>query len=241
MTPRTDQPGVEPAQSPVVQSGATSGLPAAVLWDFDGTLVDTEPYWIATERELAGEYGAGWSEEQGLQLVGNELLVSGQMIIDQTGIPLTPGQVVDRLLDGVVARLRAEIPWRPGARELLADLRAAGTRCGLVTMSYQRFVAPVLEALPGDTFACVVTGDQVSAGKPHPEAYLQAAGFLGLDPRQCLAIEDSLPGSTSAAAAGCSVLVVPAHVPVAENPAWSVRSALPTHAADLAACFPARS
>ncbi|HEX7739533.1 MAG TPA: HAD family phosphatase [Marmoricola sp.] len=212
--------------------------PAAVLWDFDGTLVDTEPYWIATEVELIGEYGGSWSHEQGLQLVGNDLLVSGRMIIEQTGIPLTPEEVVDRLLDGVVAHIRQEIPWRPGVRDLLADLARRGVPCGLVTMSYPRFIAPVLEALPDDTFACIVTGDQVSVGKPDPEAYLRAADLLGLVPGECVAIEDSLPGATSAAEAGCRVVVVPAHVPVVDNPAWTVLTELPATAADLAGAAP---
>jgi beta-phosphoglucomutase-like phosphatase (HAD superfamily) len=81
-------------------------------------------------------------------------------------------------------------------------------------MSYERFVAPVLAALPEGTFTAVVTGDAVTVGKPHPEPYLTAAALLGVDPRACVAIEDSNTGATSAEAAGCTVLVVPNHVPV---------------------------
>ena len=112
MTPRTD--------------------PAAVLWDFDGTLVDTETYWMAAERELVGEYGGTWTDEQGLQLVGNDLLVSGRMIIDQTGIPLTPAQVVDRLIDGVVAHIRDRIRVGPvdDHQRIIVDVeRASPTDC----------------------------------------------------------------------------------------------------------------
>ena len=180
----------------------------------DGTLVDTEPYWIEVEHELAAEHGADWTHEQAMQLVGNDLLDSGVIIRDQMGLPLTPTQIVDRLLDGVVARVQREVPWRPGARELLADLRAAGVRCGLVTMSWRRFVAPVLDALPVATFDAVATGDEVTRGKPHPEPYLAAAAMLGVDPARCVAVEDSEPGARSAEAAGCTVLVVPNHVPV---------------------------
>lgn len=209
-------------------------LPAAVLWDFDGTLVDTEPYWIQTEYELIGAYGGVWSDEQALELVGNDLLVSGAYIVEQTGIPLTPAEVVDRLLDGVIAHIRQRIPWRPGARELLDDLRAHDVPCGLVTMSYRRFVQPVLDALPPDAFACVVTGEEVGAGKPDPEPYLRGAGLLGLDPAACIAIEDSVPGADSAEAAGCTVLVVPAHVAVPSGPGRVVRDALPHDLAGLA-------
>jgi beta-phosphoglucomutase-like phosphatase (HAD superfamily) len=81
-------------------------------------------------------------------------------------------------------------------------------------MSYRRFVAPVLRALPEDTFEVVVTGDSVSQGKPHPEPYQKAAAILGIDPTQAVAIEDSNTGARSAEAAGCQVLVVPNHVPV---------------------------
>jgi HAD superfamily hydrolase (TIGR01509 family) len=183
----------------------------------DGTLVDTEPYWIATEYAMAEKYGGTWSEEHALNLVGNALLESGVYIRVHMGIDLTPQEIVDELLDGVVERVRESVPWRPGARELLADLRANGVPCALVTMSWQRFVAPILEHLPADTFAAIVTGDRVEFGKPHPEPYLKAAAELGVAPEDCLAIEDSNPGAKSGVAAGCVVLCVPNHVPILEG------------------------
>lgn len=198
----------------------------AVLWDMDGTLVDTEPYWIETEYALAKQHGATWSQELALQLVGNDLLDSGRFIKEQMGLDLTPEEIVDFLLDGVVERVRRHIPWRPGARELLSELGAAQTPCALVTMSWKRFVDPILEQLPAGTFQVVVTGDQVAHGKPHPEPYLKAAAELGVDPAQCLAIEDSGPGATSAEAAGCLVLVVPHHVSVPDGPRRIRRTSL---------------
>ena len=158
----------------------------AVLWDMDGTLVDTEPYWIE----------------------------SGRYIREHGGIDLEPAEIVEELLDRVVAHVERRVPWQPGAVELLADLRADGVRCALVTMSYRRFVAPILAGLPEGTFEVVVTGDAVTRGKPHPEPYEKAAAILGVDPRRTLAIEDSNTGARSAEAAGCTVLVVPNHVPV---------------------------
>jgi len=183
----------------------------------DGTLVDTEPYWIEVEYALVEEYGGTWSQEHALNLVGNDLLVSGEYIREHGGVPLEPAEIVDRLLDGVIARIRERVPWRPGAVALLAHLAAEGVPCALVTMSYERFVAPVLAALPDGSFAAVVTGDSVTVGKPHPEPYLTAAGLLGVEPWACLAIEDSNTGAKSAEAAGCTVLVVPNHVPVLEG------------------------
>lgn len=197
-----------------VTSPVPPSLPAAVLWDMDGTLVDTEPYWIDTEFALAEKYGGTWSQEHALNLVGNALLESGRYIHEHMGIDRTPQQIVDELLDGVVARVEAEVPWRPGARDLLADLHRQGVPCALVTMSWQRFVDPILAQLPVGTFATVVTGDRVEHGKPHPEPYLTAAAELGLRAADCVAIEDSNTGATSAVAAGCTVLCVPHHVPI---------------------------
>jgi HAD superfamily hydrolase (TIGR01509 family) len=187
---------------------------AAVLWDLDGTLVDTEPYWIESEFEIVEQHGGTWSHDHAMHLVGNDLLDSGRYIHEHSGISLEPAEIVEGLLDRVTARMGRTLPWRPGARELLAELRARGVRCALVTMSYRRFVAPILDALPAGTFEVVVTGDAVSQGKPHPEPYLKAAAILGVDPAATVAIEDSNTGARSAEAAGCTVLVVPNHVPV---------------------------
>ncbi|MGD9958827.1 HAD family hydrolase [Nocardioides sp.] len=187
---------------------------AAVLWDMDGTIVETEPYWIQAEYELAEKYGYEWNEQHAMELVGSDLIVSAHYIREHTGLDIPPEQIVHELLERVIARVRESVPWRPGARELLADLVDAGIPCALVTMSYLTFVEPVLNHLPRGTFEAVVTGDAVDEGKPHPEAYLTAAALLGVKPEHCLAIEDSNTGTRSAQAAGCVVLAVPNHVPV---------------------------
>lgn len=202
----------------------------------DGTLVDTEPYWIEAEYELADEYGGSWSREHALQLVGNDLLESGVYIREHMGIDLPPEEIVERLLDGVVHRVEREVPWCPGARELLVALREAEVPLALVTMSYARFVAPILQHLPPETFKVIVTGDQVANGKPHPEPYLTAAAALGLEPGQCVAVEDSNTGTVSAESAGCRVLVVPNHVAVPAAPGRHFRDSLVgLSVADLAA------
>ncbi len=198
----------------------------AVLWDMDGTLVDTEPYWIATEFAMAEKYGARWSQADALQLVGSDLLDSGRYIRKVMGLELSPEAIVEELLDGVVEKVERDVPWRPGAVGLLTSLRADGVRCGLVTMSYERFVAPILGHLPPETFRVVVTGDQVEFGKPHPEPYLTAAAALGVRPDRCLAIEDSNTGAKSAEQAGCLVLVVENHVPVLDGPRRVFRETL---------------
>lgn len=215
-----------PAAANDVVRSPTTHLPAAVLWDMDGTLVDTEPYWIATEFQIAEEHGADWSQELALQLVGNDLVESGRVIKHHMGLAMSPEQVVERLLDGVVAQVEDVVPWRPGAVELLTALRDADVPCALVTMSYERFVAPILDALPEGTFRVVVTGDAVERGKPDPEPYLTAARLLGVHPADCVAIEDSETGCRSAGAAGCTVLAIPNHVTIQPAPERVFRETL---------------
>jgi len=195
-----------------------NGRPAAVLWDMDGTLVDTEPYWMEAEQVLVAEHGGTWSQEDAHALIGNPLMVSAEYLRRHAGVDLEPVVIVERLLAHVVDRVRHSIPWRPGARELLDELTERGVPCALVTMSWTSLAHAVLSRLPEGTFAAVVTGDAVQHGKPHPEPYLRAAERLGVDPRACVAIEDSIPGLTSAEAAGATTIGVPHLLPIPPAP-----------------------
>jgi len=213
----------------------------AVLWDLDGTLVDTEPSWIAAEYRLVESFGSSWDDERAHALVGNPLLVSAAYLREHGGVELPLSEIVDRLLAEVVADVRREVVWRPGVRRLLAELRAARVPCAMVTMSYQDLARTVADRLPAGTFATLVTGDQVSNGKPDPEAYLTAAARLGVEPSRCLAIEDSPAGVASAEAAGCVVLAVQNQVPLADAPGRTVLDDLATVSlGDLAALVTAR-
>jgi HAD superfamily hydrolase (TIGR01509 family) len=189
-----------------------------VLWDMDGTLVDTEPYWMGAEYALVAEHGGSWTEAQAKGLVGNPLPVSAETLRREGGVDLPIGVIVERMLEHVVAEVRRHLPWRPGAQELLEALRAADVPCALVTMSYAVLADAVVSALPPGTFAAVVTGDQVRNGKPHPEPFLTAARLLGVPPEDCVAIEDSRTGAASAHAAGAAVVAVPHVVPVPPRP-----------------------
>ena len=191
---------------------------AAVLLDMDGTLVDTEPAWIACEQEMVAAHGGSWTEDDARSVVGKPLLVSAGYLRAVGGVDLPPEEIVDRLLDGVVARVRARIPWTPGARDLLLELGRAGVPVALVTMSYRRLAEAVVRGLPEGTFGAVVTGDEVREGKPHPEPYLRAAALLGVDPRRCVAVEDSPTGVASAEAAGCITVAVEGLVEVPPAP-----------------------
>jgi beta-phosphoglucomutase-like phosphatase (HAD superfamily) len=184
-------------------------LPAAVLWDMDGTLVDTEPYWIECEHDLVTEHGGRWTSADAHSIVGFDLIDAGVQLRDRGGVSLEPAQIADRLIDGVIARVLDHLPWRPGAPELLAACREANIPCALVTMSWRRLADAVLSAAPSGSFAASVTGDEVARGKPDPEPYATAAARLGLDAAHCVAIEDSPTGVASAMAAGCATLGVP--------------------------------
>lgn len=195
-----------------------TALPAAVLWDMDGTLIDTEPYWEMEERSLVEEYGGTWSHEQAMALVGNPLLVSAEYIRANSPVTLSPVEITERMQAGVAAAMARQMPWRPGAFELLTALRDAGVRCALVTMSWRPMVDVLLAAVPEGLFEVVVTGDVVSRGKPDPEAYLTAAARLEVDPAHCVAVEDSPSGVGAALAAGARTILVPHLVEVPDLP-----------------------
>ena len=180
----------------------------------DGTLVDTEPYWFEAEFEVVAEFDGTWTEADALSLVGFDLLDSAHELRSRGGVRLEPVEIVERLLDGVIRRVAEQLPWRPGAPELLAECVAARIPCMLVTMSWRRLADSVIAAAPEGSFVGSITGDEVSTGKPDPEPYLAAAAALGLDPADCVAIEDSPTGVASALAAGCATLGVPHVVPI---------------------------
>ncbi|MGO3071315.1 MAG: HAD family hydrolase [Brevibacterium linens] len=194
-----------------------SADPSAVLWDMDGTLVDTEPYWIRAETELMNAHGLSWSEEQGLEFVGNELIVSARMM-REAGLDLPAEEIVETLMGNVIGQIRASVPFRPGALELLAELKAEGIPNVMVTMSYRPLAEAVISSCPPNSFAGLVSGDEVSAGKPDPEPYLRGAALLGLDPADCVALEDSKPGLASAEAAGTIAIGIPHFVDLEPRP-----------------------
>jgi HAD superfamily hydrolase (TIGR01509 family) len=203
-----------PAENPATSPALGSAEPLrAVLWDMDGTLVDTEPYWITAERELVEQFGGEWTHEQAMRLVGQALTTSARML-QEGGVQMGVREIIDALTGRVIEQLGAAVPWRPGARELLAALRAEGVHCALVTMSEKPMAHRIVDHLPEGTFSAVVTGDSVSRGKPDPEPYVRgvellAQGLPGLALTECLAVEDSTPGATSSNAAGLATVVVP--------------------------------
>jgi HAD superfamily hydrolase (TIGR01509 family) len=206
---------------------STLSLPKAVLWDMDGTLVDSEPYWLLSESALAEDYGKVWTQENGNELIGRSLYDSSAILKDRFDIKdLSAQQIVDRLTDSVLSKLQHSLPWRPGALELLMELKQAGVKTALVTMSMRRMALAVAEAIPFQAFDVVVAGDDVTHGKPHPEPYQKAAALLGFEPAECVAIEDSVTGLRSAEAAGCLPLGIVNLMPLEQTGTRVIRHSL---------------
>lgn len=203
----------------------TSQLPAAVLLDMDGTLVDTEPYWMSAERDLVCAYGGTWTDEDGLTLVGLGLENSAA-VLQSRGVALDAQEIVDHLTARVLAQAIDHIPWRPGALELIASLRSAHIPLAVVTMSMNSLARHIVHSSGEPLVDLIVSGDDVENPKPHPEPYLRAAHLLGVEITECVAIEDSIPGLASAVASGATVVGVPAHVELPPSDDYTLWSTL---------------
>jgi HAD superfamily hydrolase (TIGR01509 family) len=188
----------------------------------DGTIVDTEPYWMSAETELVHSFGGTWSHEDALTLVGQGLWHSARML-QSRGVDMGEDAIIGLLTDIVQQRVSDDgLPWRPGARELLLQLREAGVPTALVTMSIGKLATAVASEIGFTAFDVIVAGDDVTHAKPHPEAYLKAAELLGVSAHDCVAIEDSGPGVGAAVASGAATIGVPLNVPLFDDGSFAV-------------------
>jgi HAD superfamily hydrolase (TIGR01509 family) len=220
---------------PTGGSGPPSGGsgPWAVLFDMDGLLIDSEPLWLASERSVMARLapGSAWTESDQAALLGGSLNRTVRYLLAHATRPVPPEVVAEWLMAGISDQVRRDgVPLRPGARELLASVEAAGLPRALVTSSERRFMETVL-ARTGMRFDVLVCADDVSATKPDPEPYLLAAKLLDVNPARCFALEDSPNGVASARAAGCRVIAVPSLIPIQAAPGLTVVRSL----AELAA------
>ncbi|WP_191269158.1 HAD family hydrolase [Nocardiopsis terrae] len=187
----------------------------AVLFDMDGTLIESEHLWGEAEAELVAELGGVWTAEDHRVNVGNAAEPVGRYIIELTGADhLTPRQVADMLYARFLAKLEGGAEVRPGAGELVSSLSRAGVPLVLVTSTERALVETAISGIGLDAFVDSVAGDEVDANKPHPDPYLRAARRLGVAPERCVAVEDSVVGVASAADAGCVTVAVPNHVEI---------------------------
>lgn len=187
----------------------TPDAPAAVLWDMDGTVIDSEPLWLEAELSMLARYDIELTAEVRDRLVGSGLRAAAGEF-QRLGVPLGVDEIIAEWQAGVIAGLRAEGPrWRPGAVELLESLAAAGIPSGLVTMAVRPIADAVVALLPDGLFRDIVAGDEVAFEKPDPDPYLRGAALLGVPIERCLAIEDSVTGLAAAHSSGAVAIGVP--------------------------------
>jgi len=188
----------------------------------DGLLIDSEPLWLEAETAIMARLGADWTERDQAALLGGSLERTVRYLLAKATRPAPPELVGEWLMGDITERVRRDgIPLRPGARELLAEVAAAGLPCALVTSSERSFMDAVL-ASTGLRFDVLVCAEDVATTKPDPEPYLLAAKLIGVPPGDCFALEDSPNGVASAEAAGCRVFAVPSLMPILPAPGRTV-------------------
>ena len=192
----------------------TNTFPAAILFDHDGTLVDTEPVWAAAKVALASEFGGTWTEQDTLDCLG----LSMQFTLDrlrERGVNLPDEEINDQLVAKVHETLAQQpVEFLPGVERFLSEVREAQIPAAVVTNATTSVARRTANAAPESTFSVIIGNDETTHPKPNPQPYLLAAERLGVDPTQCVAIEDSPSGVRSATAAGMRVIVVPGELKV---------------------------
>ncbi|MFL6178997.1 MAG: HAD family hydrolase [Actinomycetes bacterium] len=199
---------------------------AAVLFDMDGLLVDSEPQWFAAETRTVQQLGGVWGKQQQLDLLGSNLAFAAEYMIEHTESDRPAHEVMELLLENMTDELSRGVTFRPGALELVSNLASEGIAMALVTSSVRVHVEAVLQHVAGDPFQAIVTADDVTRLKPHPEPYLTALDVIGAVAAQTVVLEDSPTGIASAEAAGCIVVGIPSVVPIPAAPTRTVWSSL---------------
>jgi HAD superfamily hydrolase (TIGR01509 family) len=213
----------------------------AVLFDMDGTLLDSEKIWDIALDDLARFLGGELSTQARRRIVGSSLARSIAIMHDDVGIDADAESSGAYLIERAAELFHTSLVWKPGARDLLGAVQAAGVPAALVTGTHRRLTEIALDTIGREYFAATVCGDEVAHPKPAPDPYLRAAELLGADPRRCVAIEDSPLGIASAETAGCAVLAVPSELPIDAVPGRTVVASLVgITVADLAALVAAR-
>jgi HAD superfamily hydrolase (TIGR01509 family) len=203
-----------------------TGRLAAVLFDMDGTLVDSEKIWDISLADTARWLGGELSVQARESMVGSHMARSVTILHDDLGVDADPEASAAYLTERTAELFSGPLPWRPGARELLDAVAAAGIPAALVTATHRSLTLLALNTIGAHRFAAIVCGDEVSRGKPDPEPYLRAAQLLDVNPVDCLVIEDSVTGVTAGERSGAAVLGVPSEVPLAQAPTRTIRDTL---------------
>ena len=181
----------------------------AVIFDLDGVLVDSEGVWDDVRMRFVEENGGSWHDGAQRDMMGMSSVEWSRYVRDRLGVDMDPDRISREVADGVVEVYREKLPLLPGAVEAVKAL-AADWPLGLASSSNRHVIDLVLElAKIADDFQVTVSSEEVGAGKPAPDVYLEAARRLQVDPPACVAIEDSTNGIRSAHAAGMAVIAVP--------------------------------
>jgi HAD superfamily hydrolase (TIGR01509 family) len=184
-------------------------MPAAVIFDLDGVLMDSEQRWNEAKENLVREAGGRWRDEAPTVMMGMSSPEWSAYLRDALGVPLDADAISRDVVRRMEEGYRRELPLLPGAADTVRAL-AGRWPLGLASSSNREIIDLVLELAGfGDAFRVTVSSEEVEHGKPAPDVYLKAARALGVDPERCVAIEDSSNGLRSAAAAGMTVIAVP--------------------------------
>lgn len=182
---------------------------AAVIFDLDGVLVDSEGVWNAARREVASNHGGRWPPDAQRAMMGMSSTEWSRYMHETLGVRLAPDEIAAEVVSRLERFYTQRLPLLPGAREAVVAL-ARGWTLGLASSANRVIIELVLGLAGMDSyFAACVSSEEVPRGKPAPDVYLEAARRLGISPRSCAAVEDSSNGLQSAAAAGMVVVAVP--------------------------------
>ena len=191
-----------------------ASFPAAILFDHDGTLVDTEPVWAAAKVALAAEFGDTWTEQDTLDCLGLSMKFTLDRLRER-GVDLPDEQINERLVAKVREALaHQQVEFLPGIERFLTQVRDAQIPAAIVTNATTSIAQRTADAAPEGTFSVIIGNDETTHPKPDPQPYLLAAQRLGVEPSRCVALEDSPSGVRSATAAGMKVIVVPGELEV---------------------------
>ncbi len=190
----------------------------AVVFDLDGVLINSEQVWNTAREQLVRERGGTWHERATADMMGMSSKEWSQYMHDRLGVPMTPDEINDEVVRRVASIYEQGLPLLPHAVETVRAL-AARWPLGLASSSNRPLIELVLERSGlAPCFTAVVSSEEVERGKPAPDVYLAVTGALGVDPRDCVAIEDSTNGIKSAVAAGMRTIAVPnPHFPPADD------------------------
>lgn len=197
-----------------------------VLCDMDGTLLDSEKIWDIALADTAAWLGGELSQAARQRMVGSSMGRSVAILHADLDVDADAESSAAYLTERTAELFRTDLVWRPGARELLVELRAAAVPTALVTSTRRHLTEIALDTIGREFFAATVCGDEVRRPKPHPDPYLRAAELIGADPRRCVAIEDSPIGIAAAEAAGCVVIAIPNDVDIDPAPTRHVLASL---------------